>query len=158
MGRMGQKLYIAYGSNLNRAQMQTRCPDAVPLGAGELAGYKLVFRAGGKGVYLTVEPEAGSTVPVGVWAIGPADEAALDEYEAYPQLYGKTELPVRFREFASGQTRQAPALVYIMADGHPQARPHQDYLDACFAGFRDFGLSTWALDTAIAQAAASCGG
>ena len=30
------KLYLAYGSNLNKEQMAYRCPDAVPVGISRI--------------------------------------------------------------------------------------------------------------------------
>ena len=56
--------YLAYGSNLSVEQMATRCPDAIYVGTAEIKDYRLLFKRGGSGTYLTVEPEEGSTVPV----------------------------------------------------------------------------------------------
>ena len=39
------KLYLAYGSNLNKAQMSQRCPTAKAVGAAMIYGYELVFEA-----------------------------------------------------------------------------------------------------------------
>ena len=36
-------IYIAYGANLNKRNMATRSPDAVPVGKTNLLGYKLIF-------------------------------------------------------------------------------------------------------------------
>jgi hypothetical protein len=44
---MKNKLYIAYGSNLNLTQMAKRCPTAKVLGASEIKDYALVFRGEG---------------------------------------------------------------------------------------------------------------
>ena len=38
------KLYLAYGSNLNKRQMAVRCPDAKPVGAAMIYGWELCFR------------------------------------------------------------------------------------------------------------------
>ena len=40
------KLYLAYGSNLNKQQMRLRCPDAVPVTTAAVQDYQLVFRRG----------------------------------------------------------------------------------------------------------------
>ena len=37
-------LYAAYGSNLNKAQMQKRCPKSKPFGAIVLDEFRLVFK------------------------------------------------------------------------------------------------------------------
>ena len=62
-----ERLYIAYGSNLNRPQMAFRCPTAKVAGTSELKGYELLFRGGRFGAVATVEPKEGSSVPVLLW-------------------------------------------------------------------------------------------
>ena len=42
-----ERLYFAYGSNINLTQMEYRCPDATPLVPVMLHGYELTFRGGG---------------------------------------------------------------------------------------------------------------
>ena len=81
---MKNKLYIAYGSNLNLPQMAGRCPTAKVVGASEIKDYALVFRGGRHGAVATIEPCEGSSVPVLLWKITPKDEAALDIYEGFP--------------------------------------------------------------------------
>ena len=41
---MANKLYVAYGSNLNLEQMARRCPTAKVVGIGVLKDYQLTFR------------------------------------------------------------------------------------------------------------------
>ncbi len=72
---MKNKLYIAYGSNLNLPQMAGRCPTAKVVGASEIKDYALVFRGGRHGAVATIEPCEGSSVPVLLWKITPKDEA-----------------------------------------------------------------------------------
>ena len=72
-----RRLYFAYGSNLNMAQMAQRSPTATPLGSAYFPGWRLVFR--GVADIEIGEPE--DLLPVGIWEIGPEDEAALDRYE-----------------------------------------------------------------------------
>lgn len=56
---MTGRRYIAYGSNLNRAQMALRCPDAKVVGTGEIKDYELLFRGNRNGAVATVEPKKG---------------------------------------------------------------------------------------------------
>ena len=104
-----EKFYIAYGSNLHIRQMKERCPQARIIGTAVLKDYRLLVRRGDSGAYLTIEPKKGCFVPVGVWAVAPEDEAALDEYEGFPRLYEKKEmqLPVTLRE--TGETKDCRA-------------------------------------------------
>ena len=41
---MKEKLYLAYGSNLNIVQMIIRCPDAKFYGTAEIKDYELLFK------------------------------------------------------------------------------------------------------------------
>ena len=66
---MTGRRYIAYGSNLNRAQMALRCPDAKVVGTGEIKDYELLFRGNRNGAVATVEPKKGESVPVLIWEI-----------------------------------------------------------------------------------------
>ena len=93
-----QRLYIAYGSNLNLEQMAFRCPTAKVVGKSELKDYELLFRGGRRGAVATVEPKAGSTVPILVWEIQKKDEASLDLYEGYPNFYDKQMLEIELDE------------------------------------------------------------
>ena len=69
-----KKYYLAYGSNLNVAQMRFRCPDAMVVGAAVIPDYELLFKGSLTGAYLTIEPKQGAQVPVGVWEVSLADE------------------------------------------------------------------------------------
>lgn len=84
-----ERLYIAYGSNLNLGQMAGRCPTAKVVGKAILRGWRLAFRN-----VATIERCNGYTVPVLVWKLQPEDEAALDRYEGWPSLYYKENLKV----------------------------------------------------------------
>ena len=101
-------LYAAYGSNLNLAQMEARCPGARVLGAGRISGYRLAFKRVGVCAFATIEPCQGEYVPVGIWEIGERNEAALDSYEGVPAHYGKETVEV---EMAEGKVR---GMVYVM--------------------------------------------
>ena len=88
-GAKEPKYYIAYGSNLNIQQMETRCSDAQIVGTAELTGWRLMFKGSKSGNYLTIERAEGHIVPVAVWAISEDDERNLDMYEGYPIFYYK---------------------------------------------------------------------
>ena len=123
-------LYFSYGSNLNQSQMAFRCPTAEPLGSAYFPGWKLVF----KGVADIVIGEPEDLLPVGIWNIGPWDEAALDRYEGFPRLYRK--------ETINGM------MTYIM-NKHGLHPPSVDYFNTILIGYDDFGLDTSALYSAL---------
>ena len=64
-----KRYYLAYGSNLNRKQMEARCPGAKPIGTALLEGYELLFKGSKTGFYLTIEPRADGVVPIAVWEV-----------------------------------------------------------------------------------------
>ena len=109
-----KKYYLAYGSNLNIAQMQFRCPDAVVAGTAVIPNYELLFKGSLTGAYLTIEPKQGSMVPVGVWEVSLADELKLDRYEGFPNFYYKKEVRLPVTDIHTGETRRCDAFVYIM--------------------------------------------
>jgi len=128
------KLYIAYGSNLNLTQMADRCPTARVIGSGEMKDWRLLFRGSRAGAVATVEPEKGSSVPVLVWEITSADEAALDRYEGWPFLYRKETVRVKI----NGRTIKA--MVYIMNEGRPLGQPGCYYYSVILEGYKEAGF------------------
>lgn len=64
-----KKLYVAYGSNLNIAQMALRCPTAHIYGTGLLNNWELIYRGSMTGSYATIRRRKGSAVPVVVCLI-----------------------------------------------------------------------------------------
>lgn len=129
------KYYIAYGSNLNVAQMSLRCPGAKPVSTAILTNMTMVFRGNARGCGVaTIEPKIGSDVPIGIWQITDEDEKALDRYEGYPYLYGKRFIKIH----VDGQEKSA--MVYIMTPGHALVSPSSSYYETIKQGYRDFGF------------------
>ena len=131
------KLYLAYGSNLAKAQMRRRCPSARALGTIMLNDAQLVFRGVADVVY-----KKGSQVPVAVWRIYREDEDALDRFEGVRSGYYSKEMV----ELDDGQE----ALLYVKND-HGVYPPSQAYYDLIRQGYRDFGLDIAYLEKALAE-------
>ncbi len=146
MGGKEEKLYLAYGSNMNQKRMAFRCPTAEVVGTSELKGYELLFRGECIGAVATVEPKEGSTVPVLLWKIRKADEEALDRYEGYPRLYGKEMLQVEL------DGKEVSAMGYIMTPGYELGIPSDAYADVIREGYEQCGLDTKPLEDAISNA------
>lgn len=140
-----RKLYVAYGSNLNLSQMAKRCPTARVDGAGVMEGWRLLFRGAHAGAVATVEPFKGGSVPVLIWEITPADEAALDRYEGWPYLYRKETVDVKL----AGETVRA--MVYIMNEGRPLGQPSCYYYTTILVGYQDAGFDAEILRKATAD-------
>jgi hypothetical protein len=137
---MEKRYYIAYGSNLNIGQMRMRCPEARIIGTSMIEDYELLFKGSGTGSYLTIEPKAGASVPVAVWAVTKADEAALDRYEGYPTFYYKKEMGLAIKGIKTGKIRNRTAFVYIMHEDRPIGIPSDYYIDICAEGYEVFGF------------------
>ena len=75
---------LLMAATLNVPQMRMRCPHATILGTANLKGWELLFKGSKTGSYLTIEECAGGMVPVVIWEVTAADEAALDRYEGFP--------------------------------------------------------------------------
>lgn len=142
---MRNKLYLAYGSNLNLEQMANRCPTAKVVGNSKINGYRLLFRGAHAGAVATIEPFKGESVPVLAWEITPADEAALDRYEGWPFLYRKETIKVRL----NGKTMQA--MVYIMNEGRPLGQPSCYYYSTILDGYKSAGFDVEILRKAVAD-------
>ncbi len=132
--------YFAYGSNLDRAGMLSRCPAALPLGRAVLDRHALVFRR-----WADIVPRPGAGVTGGLWRITPDCEAALDDYEDVGSgLYRRLHLAVQ----PEGAASPVSALVYRMNAG-ALASPDPAYLATILQGCRDFGIG----DAAVRAAA-----
>lgn len=138
--------YLAYGSNLNKAQMGMRCPSASPVATAEIEGYRLMYKGSKTGAYLTIEPQEGHTVPVGVWEITESDLAALDIYEGFPMFYYRKQINV---VCSDGKARKA--WVYIMHEDRRLGTPSPWYVQTCAEGYDDFGFDKKVLYDAVTE-------
>jgi hypothetical protein len=124
-------LHFAYGSNMSRALMRPRCPDARELGRAVLADHRFLISTDG---YATVMPAPGERVHGILWRLTARDRAALNGYERIDAgLFSVRTMPVR------AGTRSLAALVYVgrsRADG----RPRPGYLELVVAAAREVGL------------------
>lgn len=134
-------LYVAYGSNANKAQMRKRCPTARPLGKFILRDARLVFRG-----VADLEYIKGAKAACALWLINKDDEASLDVYEGVAAgVYFKTrEIKIEY----CGKVR--PTVLYLM-NSEGVYPPSQAYVDTIRKGYRDFGMDESYLDEAIAR-------
>lgn len=79
-------LYFAYGSNLDAAQMKSRCPDMQVIGIARLEDHALCFprlsELRGCGV-CSIEPRKGERIWGVVYRLSQADLASLDTCEGF---------------------------------------------------------------------------
>ncbi len=144
---MRDKIYAAYGSNMNIEQMTLRCPNAEVIGVGTIKNYKLTFRGKGRGV-ANIEKQDSKTVPVILWEITDKCEKALDIYEGYPRLYIKKNI-----EVINEKGEEVKAFVYVMAKEYENmpSKPTSYYLDIIWNGYIENKIPIKILREALAE-------
>lgn len=147
-----KKYYIAYGSNMDERQMAVRCRNAVLVGTGFIQGYELLFKGSLTGCYATIEPKAGSCVPVTLWMISRADEKRLDRYEGFPTFYYKKDVKV---QTGNGTIT---GLVYIMHEDRHCGMPFPWYYEQMDQDYQKFGFDRAILKKALETSKAGMAG
>lgn len=145
-----RKLYIAYGSNLNLAQMAARCPSASVYAQGILNNWELVYRGTETNSHATIRRKKGSFIPVLVWEIQPLDEARLDVYEGYPVYYFKQNVMVDI----NGKKKKA--MVYIMDERQLPGRPSLQYIRTIRKGYLDNSFDMGYFEKSLEKNAIEC--
>lgn len=118
---------FAYGSNLDEAQMQARCPSARVLGRAQLVGHALVFgghsgRQGG--AVASVVRNAGQAVDGLLYTLSEIDLRTLDRFEGTPWVYERVT-----RVVTTAHGVQQRAFVYVLSTRRPAPlRPAPSYL------------------------------
>ena len=124
-------LYFAYGSNMQRAAMQARCPTARAVGPAKLDNYKFFIGVDGWG---SVRQSPGDTVHGILWRVTPRDLAALHAYELlHKGLYDVRYLPVR-----EGK-RRVLAMLYLLRR-RAAGQPKPGYVEMIAASARGWKL------------------
>jgi gamma-glutamylcyclotransferase (GGCT)/AIG2-like uncharacterized protein YtfP len=125
-------LYFAYGSNMDMAALQSRCPQAKALGRARLAGHRFFIMAEG---FASVAPDRSTDAHGVLYDVSFGDLSSLDRYEEIGRgLYTKISQPVL-------RHGKAPvrALVYI---GRIRAagRPKPGYMEGVLAAAKRWDL------------------
>jgi hypothetical protein len=124
-------LHFAYGSNMSRALMRARCPQAVDIGTATLPGWRFVVTPDGVG---SIVRRTGAIVHGVLWRVTPRDLAAINAYESLDSgLYLRRRLAV-----CHGSKRTA-ALVYV-ARRRGEGMPRPGYISLVVEAARDWEL------------------
>ena len=142
---MEEKLYFAYGPNINFDQMVLQCPAAQPVGAAVLRDYELLFRScTGENGLAAIAPHKGGKVHGLLWKITPECEHALDIDETHSRLCEKREVTVQSRD-----GRELTAIAYETTNlWLVPAVPRIGYYNCILEGYRQNNLPTAALKRA----------
>ena len=141
---MPDRLYFAYGSNINLDQMAVRCPSAEVIGPVTLNGYRLAFRA--QSGVATIIPAPSKQVKGLLWKLTPACEHSLDLYEGFPHFYYKDQVTVMDK---SGKPYSVMA--YIMSREFEKV-PHMPgirYYTSIAEGYKQNGMPLKYLQAAL---------
>ena len=140
---MSNRYFAAYSVGVNRAEMAKRCPAAKLLGASTLRNHRLTFRGAHAVAVANIEPAKGHSVPMLVWNITPADEAALDLYEGFPHLYEKHQFRLRL------DGKVVDCMAYVMRGDRPIGKPSAFYYSTVLEGYKVAGFDTEILKSAV---------
>ena len=136
MTPQGNKVfYFAYASNLNKKQMQERCPDSHPRFIATLPNYKMAFSGWSRtwhGGTATIKPFRGEKVRGAIYEVSEACLRHLDKYET-----GYTRFNVTVFD-EDNQPHQA--LTYIKSGQLQEALPSKEYAAVIKQGYRDWGV------------------
>lgn len=144
------KYYVAYGSNLNLAQMALRCPTARVYAAGHINNWELLYRGSMTNAHATIRRRKGGSVPVLVWEIQDRDERRLDAYEGFPRYYFKQNIMVDI----AGKKKKA--MVYIMDPRQRPGYPSPYYIEVIRQGYIDNGLDLDYFEMSLEKNAIEC--
>jgi len=89
--------YFAYGSNLDRMQMQTRCKSSTFYTVASLSDFELSFShysSGWGGGVADIRPKQNKIVWGAIYKITDQDLEELDRYEGFPDIYIRNQFKV----------------------------------------------------------------
>ncbi|WP_426747457.1 gamma-glutamylcyclotransferase [Myxococcus faecalis] len=141
-------LYFAYGSNLDLAQMRTRCPGATVEARATLPGHTLVF--GGYshswgGAVASLQRVRGAHVEGLLYRLTPEDVRALDAFEGHPFVYKRA---VRLVTDMAGRRRRAQVYLMPEASFKPWA-PAIRYFKVLWRAYERLGFNRAVLKAAL---------
>lgn len=128
-------LYFAYGSNLNKKQMQERCPESQPKFIATLPNFKRVFTGWSRtwhGGIATIKPFRGEKVHGAIFEVS---ETCLRQLDKYETGYARFNVTVYDED---NQPHQA--LTYIKSGQLEDTLPSKEYAAVIKQGYRDWGI------------------
>lgn len=130
---------FAFGSNMHRPQMQSRCPSATVLGPGILRDFRIGFSGTSRrwnGAVATIEMAPGRRCFGLLYQITESDLGRLDGYEGvYASIYERITVPVHR---STGRPRRAHA--YRLCGETKPGLPSTAYLNLIRSAYREWGF------------------
>ena len=126
-----KQLYFAYGSNLSKEQIFSRCPEADYLMTGTLFNYSWLIARGG---YASVKPSLDDYVLGDIFSLSEQDIEYLDVCESVSEgMYDKEILSIQTEDSA------LDCLVYIATDQR-EGKTKTEYIGRINAGIKSANL------------------
>ena len=128
--------YFAYASNLNRKQMQERCPDSKPKFPATLHHYQLAFAGWSRqwrGSTATIRPIRGGKVLGAIYEVTEEYLRRLDKYEG--SEYRRLNVTVNNED-----GEPVEAITYIRSGQAETGKPSKEYLAVIQQGYKDWRL------------------
>jgi gamma-glutamylcyclotransferase len=128
-------LYFAYASNLNKKQMQERCPEAKPRFSAVLPNYKMVFTGWSRtwhGAMANLQPSRGDKVRGGLYEV---TEIGMRRIENHDVGY------TRFNITVFDEDNQPHQVVTLLKSGNmEESLPSKEYAAIIKQGYRDWSI------------------
>lgn len=137
-----ERIYVAYGSNINTEQMNFRCPGAEIFGVGMIEDYELNFNK-----VATLVKKEGEQSPALLWKLSSEDEKSLDKFEGYPHKYKKIEVDVNIGG------KKVKGMAYVMNNSSFLDIPSDEYYNRIESGYMEMDLPLEYLEEAYERAA-----
>ena len=135
-------IYFAYGANLDRKGMDSRCPGNKPICRAVLKNYRLMFKS-----VADIEEAENLQVQGALYEITPEHLRSLDRFEGYPRLYTRKTVTV-----VGEDGSQIKAIVYQMTSRHQYSSPYQGYLNIILSGCLQWQFTERQIQQIIKQA------
>lgn len=140
---MNNTVYFAYGSNMNSAQMEQRCPRAEYVGIARLDGWQ--FELHERGI-ANIKPAPGDNVWGVLWMLTDEHCATLDRFEGIAsQVYRRETITV-----ITPTNETLEALVYV-GENLANGKTRDGYIDTVLVGAREHNLPTEYLQRLAAE-------
>jgi len=128
--------YFAYASNLNRKQMQERCPESKPKFTATLHHYRLVFIGWSRqwrGGVASVRPFRGEKVRGAIYEVSEECLRRLDRCEGSD--YRRLNVTVNNED-----NEPVEAATYIRTQQAEETKPSPEYLAVIQQGYKEWRL------------------
>lgn len=129
--------YFAYGSNMDKAQMKKRCPNAIPAGIVRLDNYRFDLDSAG---VATIKKDKSHNVEGVLWVIKDCDVDSLDSYEGVASGCYKREI-VELATVTPLSHNGQNALVYVSLRGDNDGNRRSGYLESIIKAAEEWKLS-----------------